>query len=46
MTCYYFSLVVSVAQLVERRPVEPKVVGSNPIAHPNILLTRRNLPLR
>ena len=28
--------VVSVAQPVEHRSVEPRVVGSNPIAHPNI----------
>jgi hypothetical protein len=27
--------VVSVAQLVEHRSVAPRVVGSNPIAHPN-----------
>ena len=29
-----FSQVVSVAQPVEHRSVEPRVVGSNPIAHP------------
>lgn len=28
---------VSVAQLVEHRSVAPRVVGSNPIAHPNRL---------
>jgi hypothetical protein len=28
---------VSVAQLVEHRSVAPRVVGSIPIAHPNIL---------
>ena len=30
--------VVSVAQLVEHRSVAPRVVGSNPIAHPNSLV--------
>jgi hypothetical protein len=29
-------VVVGVAQLVERRTVAPNVVGSNPIAHPNL----------
>ena len=29
---------VSVAQPVEHRSVEPRVVGSNPIAHPNSFL--------
>jgi hypothetical protein len=29
---------VSVAQLVEHRSVEPRVVGSNPIAHPMIFM--------
>ena len=29
------SVLVGVAQLVERRTVAPNVVGSNPIAHPN-----------
>jgi hypothetical protein len=31
---YCFLNVVSVAQLVEHRSVAPRVVGSNPIAHP------------
>jgi hypothetical protein len=31
------SVLVGVAQLVERRTVAPNVVGSNPIAHPNSL---------
>ena len=30
---------VSVAQLVEHRSVAPRVAGSNPVAHPNTLLT-------
>ena len=34
--------VVSVAQLVEHRSVAPRVVGSNPIAHPNISVSRLN----
>jgi hypothetical protein len=28
---------VGVAQWLERRPVEPQVAGSNPVAHPNVL---------
>ena len=33
--CYDFGPAVSVAQSVEHRIVDPRVVGSNPIAHPN-----------
>ena len=34
---------VGVAQLVERRTVAPNVVGSNPIAHPNLLAWKQNV---
>ena len=30
---------VTVAQLVERRPVEANVAGSNPVSHPFLFIT-------
>ena len=36
-----FLPVVSVAQLVEHRSVAPRVVGSNPIAHPKTPIENR-----
>lgn len=29
-------ILVAVAQLVERRPVEANVAGSNPVSHPKV----------
>ena len=37
---------VSVAQLVEHRSVEPRVVGSNPIAHPKVTCTEEQKSYR